>query len=192
MPSHVYHWETYQATGSVPGRMTQFLGTHLNRLDAKGRVSIPASFRAVLRPDADGGPSLVLRPSHTHRCIEGWPAAAFRALAAPLDDLDVFSQEHDDMAATIYADACPTDPDREGRIVLPANLVQHAGLSESVSFMGAGRIFQIWEPQAGERFREESRSRTNARRLTLRGSRNNSDMPPDRPPVDRPGETTAP
>ncbi len=167
--------------------MTQFLGTHLNRLDAKSRVSIPASFRAVLRPDADGGPSLVLRPSHTHRCIEGWPAAAFRTLAAPLNDLDVFSQEHDEMAATIYADACPTDPDREGRIVLPANLVQHAGLGDSVSFMGAGRIFQIWEPQAGERFREEARSRTNARRLTLRGNRNDGEVVPAPP-----SETPAP
>ncbi len=85
--------------------MSQFLGTHQNRLDAKGRVSIPAQFRAVLRAGYGGetATSLVLRPSHKHPCIEAWPANAFAALATPLDRLDVFSDEHDDFATALYA-----------------------------------------------------------------------------------------
>lgn len=149
--------------------MTQFLGTHVNKLDAKGRVSIPAPFRAALRPEAAGGVALVLRPSHTHACVEGWPAAVFHALAQPLDNLDVFSEEHDDLAATLYADAYPMEPDREGRIVLPEALVEHAQLRDGVVFMGLGRIFQIWEPAAAERRRQEARNRARARGLTLAG-----------------------
>jgi MraZ protein len=154
-----------------PGRMSQFLGTHTNKLDAKGRVSIPAPFRASLRPTAGQGSPLVLRPSHKHPCVEGWPAAVFHALAAPLDALDLFGEAHDDLAAALYADAHQSEPDKEGRIVLPADLIAHARLADSVVFLGLGKTFQIWEPEAGERFRTEARERARARGLTLPGAR---------------------
>lgn len=149
--------------------MTQFLGTHTNRLDAKGRVSIPAPFRAALRTEAGGNASLVLRPSHKHACVEGWPDAVFQALARPLNALDMFSDQHDDMAAALYADAYPLEADKEGRIVLPESLVAHANLSDSVVFMGLGRTFQIWEPSAAERRRAEARERARTAGLTLPG-----------------------
>lgn len=147
------------------------MGTHQNRLDAKGRVSIPAPFRAALRGNgaAEGTPSLVLRPSHNHQCIEGWPFAAFEALAAPLAAMNMFSPEADDLAATVYGDACPMELDREGRIVLPESLVAYAGLTGAVEFMGLGRIFQIWEPEAARRRRAEARERAHVRGLTLPG-----------------------
>jgi MraZ protein len=167
--------------------MTQFLGTHQNRLDAKGRVSVPAPFRAALRQNGDAnGHSprndlqgtllngnchtipLVLRPSHKHPCIEVWPLAEFEALSKPLDHYDLFSEEHDDLANTLFANAYPVETDKEGRIVLPDVLIAHAGLGESVVFMGLGRIFQIWEPQAAERRLGEARERARARGLTLR------------------------
>ncbi len=153
--------------------MSVFLGTHQNRIDAKGRVSIPAGFRTVLRNraqaagiSADDGASeatpvqVVLRPSHKQPCIEAWPTDVFAALATPLDQLDMFSEEHDDFAATLYADAYPVDADREGRIVLPEILAAHAALSEQVAFMGLGKTFQIWEPAAAERWRTEARARS--------------------------------
>ena len=147
--------------------MTQFLGTHTNRLDAKGRVSIPAPFRAVLKPDGIGNAQLILRPSHKHACIEGWPPAAFHALAKPLEALDIFSEDHDDLATALYADAWPMEADKEGRIVLPDDLKSHAGLTDSVEFLGRGDIFLIWEPGAAARRRAEARER--ARNITLRG-----------------------
>ncbi len=156
------------------GRMTHFLGTHQNRLDAKGRVSVPAPFRAALRAlgnGTDGGDTaaLVLRPSHKHPCIEGWPAAAFHALGPALDALDVFSEDQEDLAAALYADAHPVEADREGRIVLPDAFVAHANLSDAVVFMGLGQMFQIWEPEAAERRRAEARERARTARLTLPG-----------------------
>lgn len=156
--------------------MTHFLGTHQNRLDAKGRVSVPAPFRAALRVLADGNGNdegtagLILRPSHKHPCIEAWPPAIFAALGNPLERLDLFSEAHDDLAMTLYPDAYPAETDREGRIVLPDWLVAHAGLADTVTFMGLGRTFQIWEPEAAERRRLEARERARAHGLTLPGA----------------------
>ncbi len=167
--------------------MNQFLGTHQNRLDAKGRVSVPAPFRTVLKSQngGNGTPAattqLVLRPSHQHPCIEAWPPAEFHGLAQSLNRYELFSPEHDDMAAALYAEAYPVESDKEGRIILPEQLVAHAGLTESVVFMGLGRIFQIWEPAAAERRRAEARERARARGFTLQA-------PPAAPrPAEPPG-----
>ena len=160
-----------QQQGFRSGRMSQFLGTHQNKLDAKGRVSIPAPFRAVLRANAaEGMAPLILRPSHNYACIEGWPAAVFDTLAKPLDRLDMFGEDHEDLSTTLYADANPVESDKEGRIVLPDSLVAYANLSDAVIFMGLGRIFQIWEPAAAEQRRIEARARARARSLTLPGA----------------------
>lgn len=141
--------------------MSVFLGTHQNRFDAKGRVSIPASFRNALKALQSGeGALVILRPSHLHPCIEAWPPSSFGALARPLDDIDIFSEEHDDLAASLYADAYPIDSDKEGRIIIPDMLKHHAELTDDVTFMGLGRVFQIWEPGAAVKRREEARLRT--------------------------------
>jgi MraZ protein len=155
--------------------MGHFLGNHQNKLDAKGRVSIPAPFRAALKALSRDGSSasgvpLVLRPSHKRPCIEGWPEKEFEALAKPLEQFDEFSEEHDDFATTIYADAWQMETDKEGRIVLPAELAGHAGLSEGVVFMGMGKRFEIWEPDAAARRRAEARDRTRDSRLTLKAA----------------------
>jgi MraZ protein len=153
--------------------MTQFLGTHQNRLDAKGRVSIPAPFRVALKArlgeDASNGgsPALVLRPSHTQPCVEGWPEPAFREVAVPLHRLDPFGADHDDLALALFGDAHPVDIDKEGRIVLPETLAAHAGLSDSVAFVGRGNIFQIWEPGAVAQRMAEARARARSVRLPL-------------------------
>jgi MraZ protein len=150
--------------------MTHFLGTHQNRLDAKGRVSIPAPFRAALkgRGDTNGnGTHLVLRPSHQHQCIEAWPAELFDALSEQLNRLNLFSPQHDDLAASLFADAFPVEADKEGRVVLPDSLVSYAGLTDAVVFMGLGRTFQIWEPAAADRRRTEARERAREHGFTI-------------------------
>lgn len=148
--------------------MGHFLGTHQNRLDAKGRVSIPSSFRAGLRAGSESGEcAVVLRPSHAHSCIEAWPIEVFNALTAPVDGLDLFSEAQDDLTVALYADAHRLETDKEGRVLLPETLVQHAGLTDAVAFMGKGRTFQIWEPAAAARRMAEARDR--ARGVTLPG-----------------------
>lgn len=148
------------------------MGTHQSRLDAKGRMSIPAPFRAALRTvSEDGSAALVLRPSHVHACIEGWPAARFAAFAAKFDQLDSFSLDQDDLATTLYSDAWSVEADKEGRIIVPDSLVLHAALTETATFMGLGDRFQIWEPTAATYRRSAARTSAAARGLTLPGLR---------------------
>jgi len=147
--------------------MGQFLGTHQVRLDAKGRVSVPAPFRAVLRAvaekaDAMDDQTLVLWPSYNLPCIEAWPKALFGELLAPFSRDDIFSDLEDAKSAVLYAEAMPMDPDKEGRIVLPENLVAHAGLTEGVAFVGAGRQFRIWEPAKFQDYLARARDRARA------------------------------
>ena len=151
--------------------MSHFLNTHANRVDAKGRVSIPASFRTALKTLCpEGEVPLVLRTSHSHPCIEGWPTRYFQQLGTPLQQMDVFGADQEDMAVSIYADALYLESDKEGRIMLSEALMRHAGLTDTVLFMGLGRIFQIWEPLAGQQFMAQARERARTRRLTLPGT----------------------
>lgn len=147
--------------GGTLQTMTMFLGTHASRVDAKGRISIPSPFRNALREQVRPGEALmIIRPSHLHDCLECWSASAFFAFSGALDEYDPFSADHDDLATSLYADAYPLDCDREGRVSLPRSLKDHAGLEDDVSFMGLGRVFQIWNPSLAEERRRQARSRT--------------------------------
>lgn len=154
--------------------MTQFLGTHKGKLDKKGRISVPAPFRAVL--EALGTAELVLFPSFRHPCIEAWPAPAFAALSAEHTRLDVFSDNAENLAAALFATAHPAKPDHEGRLVLPEELVTEAGLGEAIAFLGANHCFQIWDAARAAEHVREARARARDFRLT-------------QPPPRLPGET---
>jgi MraZ protein len=136
--------------------MSPFLGQHQNRLDAKGRVSVPAAFRSALK-EISGSYEMILRPSTSYSCIEAWPRPHFNALEKSLQALDVLSEEYEDRAISLYADAYPVVADGDGRIQLPEKLAAHAGLGDSVVFMGRGNIFTIWEPAAAQARAAEAR-----------------------------------
>jgi transcriptional regulator MraZ len=142
--------------------LSQFLGTHQNRLDAKGRISVPAPFRAALK-SATGSAVLILRPSMTKPCIDAVTAAEFDRYERALDALDPTSAEYEDRAAALYASAHRLEPDADGRIMLPASLIAHAGLGEHVAFMGIGRSFQIWAADAVAERLAEVHARAKAR-----------------------------
>lgn len=147
--------------------MTRFLGTHVNRLDRKGRVSVPAPFRAELtKAESD---ELIFVPSHREPCIEAYTSRAFDELVDKLENLDVFSEEREDLAATLYADAHAMRPDSEGRIMMPEALIAHAGLTESIAFIGMGKKFQIWDPEAAKTRNSQARQRVGEKGLTLPG-----------------------
>jgi MraZ protein len=130
--------------------MDQFLGSHVNRLDAKGRISIPAPFRGVLKATQDSA-SVVLRRSHLHPCIDVWPMAMLEQSKARLAQMDMLDPAYDEIAARLFGDSLPADPDKEGRIIIPGRYLQHANITEMLTLTGRGTYFQIWEPDAAER-----------------------------------------
>lgn len=154
--------------------MTLFIGTHHSKRDAKGRVSIPAQFRSVLKQNSHAGAAanaaaMYLRPSHQNPCIEGWTQQGFEALSEPMAaGYTQFSPEYEDFVMTLFGDAHPLETDTEGRIMIPAPLLAHAGLAQELMFIGTRNTFQIWEPEAGVRRLAEARERTKAAGFTLR------------------------
>lgn len=142
--------------------MSWFMGTHRARLDRKGRISVPAGFRAALGKLAS--PEIILRPSHRAACIDVWPRPVLEEAEAPLARLDLFGETSEALAAALYADATPLSADIEGRIMLSEALIDHAGLAREaeVAFIGLGRTFQMWEPAAGAAWLAAARERARA------------------------------
>ena len=137
-----------------------FMGTHHNKIDAKGRVSIPSQFRAVMKQqDARETVRLVLRPSPTLECLEAWPEPAFQEHVAPLKKFDRYDPDYYDRAAELFMDSQAVESDKEGRIALPEALAQRVGVKDSMVFAGLGDLFTIWEPSAHAVYREDQIAR---------------------------------
>ncbi len=113
-------------------------------MDTKGRISVPASFRASIASDRFAG--VVLYRSFTHKCIEGLSMSRMEQLAAATDKMGVFDGGLDDLSAMLFADARPLTFDVTGRIVIPEDLLRHAGIQNAAVFVGRGNSFQIWNP----------------------------------------------
>lgn len=146
--------------------MPLLVGQHTNRIDRKGRVSVPKQFRDYYQ--AKGGFSgIYVYPSPKLSAIEGCDEQFMDRVSASLDDLALFSDEQNDLAAVILgsAHALPFDP--EGRIVLPADLVAYAGLDGEATFVGRGTTFQIWNPAAYAVRHAEAFERVRERGATL-------------------------
>jgi MraZ protein len=137
--------------------MSLFLSSYENRLDTKGRISVPASFRASLSSDKFAG--VVLYRSFTNNCIEGLSMSRMEQLAAATDKMGVFDGTLDDLTAMLFADARPLQFDVTGRIMIPADLLAHAGITDRAIFVGRGNSFQIWNPDAFHRAQNDALSR---------------------------------
>ena len=134
--------------------MSLFLSSYENRLDTKGRISVPASFRASVASEKFAG--VVLFRSFTNNCIEGMTMSRLEQMAAATDKMGVFDSELDDLSALLFADARPLNFDVTGRVVIPADLLAHAGIKDTAIFVGRGNSFQIWNPDAFRTAQEKS------------------------------------
>ncbi|MBT6256419.1 MAG: division/cell wall cluster transcriptional repressor MraZ [Alphaproteobacteria bacterium] len=137
--------------------MELFTSTFENKVDRKGRVSVPAKYRAIL--DARGEP-IILTRSLTLPCLEGMSLDRMNKYADAIDSMDAFSEEAE-MLQMIIASAQEMRPDSEGRIVLPEEFLSHADISDAATFIGIGRSFQLWNPLAYQS--RENKSRQAAR-----------------------------
>lgn len=149
--------------------MALFSATYFSKLDKKGRVSVPSPFRAALLPPADDKTplSLVLSPHHKLATIECYPQSWLERITASLDHYALLSDEQDDLALTLIADAMPLTLDPEGRILPPAGLLAGIGITDTVAFVGLGPKFQMWSPDALTARKAEARANVLARGLTL-------------------------
>jgi MraZ protein len=158
--------------------MDRFVSTFTNKIDTKGRVSIPASFRGVLARDGyEGG--IYCYPAVGAAALDAGGERLAQKIDHLLGDLPDYSVERDELSVAFYGDVQVLNIDRDGRIVLPPELRTHAGIDTHVAFVGLGEKFQMWQPERFEVFRAEARAKAEQhRRLFGAGSRPRS--PDDR------------
>ena len=146
--------------------MSLFLSSYENRLDTKGRISVPASFRAAVSSEQFMG--VVLYRSFTNKCIDGLSMSRMEQLASATDKMGVFDGTLDDLSAMLFADTRPLQFDVTGRIVIPADLLAHAGITDRAVFVGRGTSFQIWNPDEFAKMQNGALSRLRNSRPDLK------------------------
>ncbi len=151
--------------GVFVGAMALFLSTYTNKVDKKGRVSVPAPFRAALSDQIQNG--VVLFASHQHDCLEGFDFAKMDEIGTRMDHYDLFSDEQDDLATTIFGESVQLFFDGDGRVVLPEHLITAANIDGQATFVGLGRKFQIWNPALFEARKLQARSKVQDAKLTI-------------------------
>jgi len=120
-----------------------FLSTATNTLDAKGRISVPAGFRAQV-----GNEVIFVWPSFDGPFLEGGGSQLLETYSRLIGDMDPYDDVRIAFEHTIFGSSKTLSLDASGRVVLPKDLSAHAGLTDSATFIGLGERFQIWEPEA--------------------------------------------
>ncbi|MBP5215634.1 MAG: division/cell wall cluster transcriptional repressor MraZ [Alphaproteobacteria bacterium] len=132
-----------------------FMDTIVNKVDAKGRVSLPADYRAIVKELSS---EIVCYRSLSAPCIEGCLEDTLDKLANEIENsTDFFSETQDNVTNLVFGDAKRYTFDSTGRIMLSDKLLKHAGITDTAVFVGKGRKFQIWNPENWEK--EEKRIR---------------------------------
>ena len=145
--------------------MDRFLSHFTNRFDAKGRLSIPAAFRAVLAKDGFDG--VFIHPSLDAPALDCGGHLLLREINALLESMPSYSREREDLATALLGTSEVLRADSEGRILLSERMRAFLGLSDEAAFVGHGHKFQIWEPVRFAAHLEEAKSRVRRLRAEL-------------------------
>jgi len=146
-------------------KMNLFLSQFLNNIDKKGRVTLPSLFRKALPKESKN--EIILFKSLKYNSIEGCSTERISKIAKRVDDLDIFSDDQDDFATSIFSEIVPTKIDNEGRFLIPESLKLYSKITKEVTFIGQGHYFQIWEPKAAIQRQKNSRERLVKEKRTL-------------------------
>jgi MraZ protein len=130
--------------------MDRYVSNVVLRLDEKGRVSIPASYLAVLARDGFDG--LYCYPALDRPAIDAGGNALMAEIEALIARQAPYSEAREQLALALYGTSETLKVDGEGRVILTDQFKAYAQISDSVAFVGLGHKFQIWEPG---RFRSE-------------------------------------
>ncbi len=124
------------------GDGAMFRGLHAVNLDNKGRMTIPARYRAMLEERYEG--LLVATIDTAQRCLLLYPFAEWEKIEAKLQALPSFDRASRRIQRLLIGHAAELDIDRQGRILLPALLREYAALGRDVALVGQGNKFEVW------------------------------------------------
>ena len=143
-----------------------FLSSFENKIDKKGRVSVPATFRSYLNTLGYNG--FVSYPSFNHSALEACSQDRIEKLSSTIDSLNPFEEKRDYFATSVLSESESHQFDTEGRVSISEKLLNHAKIKNNVLFVGLGRTFQIWEPTNLEKFKLLARKKAFQNRSNLK------------------------
>ena len=143
-----------------------FLSSFENKIDKKGRVSVPSSFRAYI--NSKGYNSFIAYPSFNHFALEACAQDRIEKLSDSIDSLGPFNDKRDYFATSVLSQSINLNFDSEGRVTIPEKLLKHAKIKNSILFVGQGKTFQIWEPKNFDKFKALARKKAFQNRSNLK------------------------
>ena len=143
-----------------------FLSTYENKLDKKGRVSVPATFRSHL--SSMGYSGFISYPSFNNTALEACSQDRIEKLSRTIDSLNPFEEKRDFFATSILSESVHLQFDTEGRVSFTEKLLDHAKIKKNILFVGLGETFQIWDPKIFEKFRIVARKKAYENRSNLK------------------------
>ena len=143
-----------------------FLSSYVNKIDKKGRVSVPATFRSHLSSIGYNG--FISYPSFNHSALEACSQDRIEKISNTIDSLNPFEEKRDFFATSILSESENLQFDTEGRVSLSEKLLKHAEIKSNVLFVGLGKTFQIWEPNNFKKFKIVARKKAYQNRSNLK------------------------
>jgi MraZ protein len=143
-----------------------FLSSYENKLDKKGRVSVPASFRSHLSSLGFNG--FIAYPSFNHEALEACSEERIEKLSNTIDSLNPFEEKRDYFATSVLSESVNLQFDSEGRVLITEKLLDHSKIKNSILFVGLGKTFQLWKPESFEKFKIVARKKAYQNRSNLK------------------------
>ena len=147
-----------------------FLSSFENKIDKKGRVSVPATFRSHLNSMGYNG--FISYPSFNHQALEACSQDRIEKLSGAIDSLNPFEEKRDYFATSILSESENLQFDTEGRVSISEKLLQHAKITNNVLFVGLGKTFQIWQPKIFDKFKAFAKKKAFQNRSNLKWVQN--------------------
>ena len=133
--------------------MIEFVGKFLNKIDKKGRISVPAFWRPKLLGKEFSG--IVVQNADGYQAIDGYSQNYLERYQEWLDSKDPLLEKNEFEATLIFGSSM-LPFDQEGRVLLPEHLRRSAFLNTEALFVGMGRKFRIWEPSSFESYEKKA------------------------------------
>tara|TARA_B100000401_G_scaffold418113_1_gene341710 strand:- start:611 stop:991 length:381 start_codon:yes stop_codon:yes gene_type:complete len=110
----------------------------------------------------------IIYPSFNHYALDGCAQDRIEKLSESIDSLGPFEDRRDYFATSVLSESVNLNFDSEGRVSIPEKLLNHAKIKSSIIFVGLGKVFQMWNPQAFEKFKLIARKKSYINRSALK------------------------
>ncbi|MBT8234906.1 MAG: division/cell wall cluster transcriptional repressor MraZ [Bacteroidia bacterium] len=134
--------------------MINFIGTYDCKADTKGRVMIPVTLKNQLSPVLNKG--FVIKRSVFQPCLELYPMEEWNLLMQKMNKKNRFRKKNNDFIRRFSAGVKPVEIDATGRLLIPRNLMDIAGISKNVVLSSTINIIEIWDKDSYEKVLEET------------------------------------